>query len=273
MLEDIMRRNFGWALASFALLSGVGSAMAADMAVKARPMPVPVVAVYNWTGWYVGGNVGYGRGGGNVDLAPTNNPTSIGYFGGTFPAFIPAHERLNPSGVIGGGQVGYNWQWDRLVAGIEADIQGADGRGTVNTLVAPITSLTTQRLDWFGTVRGRIGLAANSVLFYATGGLAYGQVNHVFSTNNDGGGAFENIASRDTRAGYAVGAGVEWGFAPQWTVKAEYLFLDFGSPTFATIGTGTTPPGASIDAHFQDRFHIARVGVNYRFGAPVVAKY
>jgi opacity protein-like surface antigen len=133
-----------------------------------------------------------------VDLAPTNNPTSIGFFAGTFPTFIPSNVRPNPSGVIGGGQVGYNWQRDRFVAGIEADIQGSNVNGTFNTFVAPITSLTTQRLDWFGTVRGRVGLAANNVLFYATGGLAYGQVNHVFSTNNDGGGAFENIASRST---------------------------------------------------------------------------
>lgn len=269
-----MRRNFGLVLASAISLGigGLGVASAADMAVKA-PVKAAAPIPYSWGGWYAGANTGYGWGDGSVSLGPTNNPVSIAYFGSTFPTFIPWNVKPHPSGAIGGAQVGYNWQRDRLVAGFEADFQGSNVNGSVTTFVAPITAVTTQRLDWFGTLRGRIGLAANNVLFYATGGLAYGEVNHVFSTNNDGAGAFENLASRSTSAGYAVGGGVEWGFAPNWTAKAEYLFLDLGSRSYSTIPGGTAPAGASIDGHFQDRFQIARVGVNYKWGAPVVAKY
>jgi outer membrane immunogenic protein len=99
------------------------------------------------------------------------------------------------------------------------------------------------------------------------GGLAYGEVKHGFATNNAL-GSFNNTYVNNTSAGWTVGAGAEWGFAPNWSVKAEYLYMDLGTRTFATIPSGTTPVGASIDLRFEDKFQIARVGINYRFGGP-----
>lgn len=261
------------ALAAVSLLSA-SSAFAADMPVKARPAP-PVVAVYNWTGFYIGGNAGYGWGDEDVALAPTNNAASIAFFAGTFPAFIPNAVSPKPEGWLAGGQAGYNWQTGRFVFGLEADLQGADINGTVNTSVlpGPIISQTRQRLEWFGTVRGRAGFTlVDTLLLYGTGGLAYGSINHRFFTANSA-GAFATTDITNQRTGWTAGAGFEWGFASNWSVKGEYLYIDLGSQTFATLPGGTTPVGASIDSTFRDKFHTARVGINYRFGGPVVAKY
>ncbi len=256
---------------------GIGAASAADLPMKAPPMVVPVI--YNWGGWYIGANGGYGWGTGVVEVGPTNNAASIGFFGSTFPSFIPSTIQPQATGGFGGGQIGYNWQRDRLVIGGEFDVQGANVSGSSTIITAPlpiiITTVTTQRLDWFGTARGRVGFAADNFLLYTTAGLAFGQVNHAFATNNGIGGASAALADRSTNAGFAVGAGFEWGFAPRWSAKFEYLYFDLGNHTFSTIPGGVTPPGASIDARFQDRFQVVRAGVNYRFdwGMPVVAKY
>ena len=255
-------------------LGAVATASAADMAVKARPMAAPI-AVYNWTGFYIGANAGYGWGNEDVSLAPTNNPASIAFFAGTFPTFIPNAVSPKPQGWLAGGQVGYNWQAGRFVFGLEADLQAADISGTVNTSVPPlpIITQTRQRLEWFGTVRGRAGFTlVDTLLLYGTAGFAYGDVNHRFFTTNSI-GSLNTTDVTNTRTGWTAGAGFEWGFAPQWSVKGEYLYIDLGSQTFATVPSGTTPVGASIDSTFRDKFHTARVGINYRFGGPVVAKY
>jgi outer membrane immunogenic protein len=244
-----------------------GAASAADMAVKARPMVAPVV-IYDWTGFYIGGNVGYGWGREDVTLGPTPNAASLAFFAGTFPTFIPFSVSPRPQGVIGGGQAGYNWQSGRVVFGVEGDIQGADVKGTFNTSVlpGPIQSSTSQG-------RGRVGITAvDTLLLYVTGGVAFGSVNHFFSAINNA-GSFNTTNVTQTNAGWTAGAGFEWGFAPRWSVKAEYLYIDLGTRTFSTIGSGTTPVGASLDSRFADKFHIARVGLNYRFGGPVVARY
>ena len=261
-----------------ALLSGIlslgaaGAASAADMAVKALPPPAPI---FTWTGFYIGGNAGYGWGNEDVGLRPTPNAASLAFFAGTFPTFIPNSVSPRPSGAIAGGQAGYNWQSGRFVLGVEGDIQWADVKGTFNTSVPPfpIQTTTSQKLEWFGTGRGRLGFTAvDTLLLYVTAGVAFGSVNHFFTaTNNIGSVNTTNVT--DTYAGWTAGVGFEWAFAPQWSVKAEYLYIDLGRHTFSTIGSGTTPVGASLDSSFGDKFQIARVGVNYRFGGPVVAKY
>ena len=256
------------------LMTGVASA--ADMAPRYTKAPPPApIAIYNWTGFYIGGNVGYGWGQEGVGLGPTNNPPSLAFFAGTFPTFIPNLVNPNPRGVIGGGQVGYNWQSSRFVFGLEGDLQGADVKGTINTSVlpGPIQSSTSQKLEWFGTGRARAGITAtDTLLLYVTGGVAFGSVNHFFSAFNNA-GSFNTTNTTNTYAGWTAGAGFEWGFAPNWSVKAEYLYIDLGRHTFSTVGSGTTPVGASIDSTFQDKFQIARIGLNYRWGGPVVARY
>ena len=271
-----MHGHIGWALASAVTLgiAGLGAASAADMAVKARPAPVPVDLGYNWSGWYVGVNGGWAWDDSTGRLDSFTAAFGPPIAGGAVPTDLGAKRE----GGFGGGQVGYNWQRDRWVFGLEADIQGAD-IGRTNTILFPgsalfVPTVTTARdhTDWFGTARGRVGFAANNVLFYGTGGLAYGGVN---SSVRDIGtppttGNFAGSAS-DTRFGWAAGAGIEWGFIGNWTVRGEYLHVDLGSSNV----TMTDPqfPGQSATYRFHHQIDAARIAVNYRFGGPVVAKY
>src|SRR5436305_11851938 len=154
-----------------ALLGTAVSAQAADMAVKAPYLKAPVAMVYDWTGFYVGVNVGGGIGRDYTRLAIPAGPT--------FEASY-----LNPIGAVGGGQVGYNWQvpnsfFGALVFGVEADFQGTGMRDRYTCLLGctvGINSRFSQNLDWFGTVRGRLGIATGPVLTYVTAGWAYGNV-------------------------------------------------------------------------------------------------
>jgi outer membrane immunogenic protein len=287
-------------------ISAVG-ASAADMAPVYTKAPAVVPAVvYDWTGFYVGGNAGGVWADPSVDVHTTNTflntpvLTALGLTTGPAAAVAStANIGVRSNGFIGGVQAGYNYQRGTWLAGVEADIQGIDsstGSSTI-TQVAPrigqpgdtvtATLGVSERLNYLGTVRGRIGfLPQPSVLLYATGGLAYGGVQS--STTISGGetpntgitnfAGFGNLSS--TRVGYTVGAGAEWKFAPQWSVKAEYLYYDLGNTSYSngamsglltptTIVTFTNLSSSSI------RFNgnIARVGVNYQFGGPVVAKY
>ncbi|MBR0780533.1 outer membrane protein [Bradyrhizobium iriomotense] len=257
------------------------NAMGADLAarpyVKAPPM---VAAVYNWTGFYVGGNIGYSWGRSRDDSTLTT-PAGV--------ALFASSDRANMDGVIGGGQIGYNWQTQNWVWGLEADIQGSDQKGSraftcptgVCTppfgvlFVAPgpaVPVTLDQKLSWFGTVRGRVGiLATPTVLFYGTGGLAYGEV----KTTETIGAAAAVFSNSDVRVGYTVGAGVEGVISGNWTAKLEYLWMDLGR----TRGSFTTAIGALgggvLTSNYSSRItdNILRVGVNYKFGGPVVAKY
>jgi outer membrane immunogenic protein len=277
-------------VAILAGLFGATSALAADLAAPVyAKAPVYVDPGYNWTGFYLGGNLGYSWGRSSDTSTFTNGAgtllsTSVG--------------RSNLDGVVGGGQAGYNWQMQGWVWGLEGDIQGTGERGsrdiscatgvctpsTVTTTTrtatgffaaappiittttitpgAAIPATLTQKIDWFGTVRARGGvLVTPRVLFYATGGLAYGQVN---SSETIGGSPF---SSSDTRVGYTVGGGIEGAIGGNWTAKLEYLFVDLGrtSGSFATAipasGGGTL--ASNYSSHITD--NVLRFGVNYNF--------
>lgn len=274
-----MRQIFGRVFA-LTICSGLGfcGAHAADLPVKARPLPV--AGGYNWTGWYAGVNGGYSWDNSTGSLTAFTTAPAGASFGpavaaGGTPTFLSAkHE-----GGFGGGQVGYNWQMTNWLVGLEADIQGAD-IGRTSTILfpggggtAPSISTGRDHIDWFGTFRGRVGLTVNNVLFYGTGGLAYGSarssVTNVFTPGTAG--TFVGSAST-TRVGWAAGAGVEWGFAPNWTVKGEYLHVDLGS-TNVTMADPVNFPISFATYHFHHELDTVRVGVNYRFGGPIVAKY
>jgi len=151
------------------------------------------------------------------------------------------------NGFVGGGQIGYNWQGaSPLVLGIEADFQGT-GQSRTDTVGA--FSLE-QKLPWFGTVRGRIGYAFDRVMLYATGGLAYGD--YKLTVSGPGGSASDDA----TKTGWTVGGGVEWMFAPQWSTKLEYLYIDTGDRDVTLFGVPFT--GRAKD-------NIVRVGLNYHF--------
>jgi outer membrane immunogenic protein len=234
----------GAAVAGLGVTSlGATGAQAADLA--ARPYtkaPAMVTTVYDWTGFYVGVNAGVGIGRDRTihDLAGAPSPSSL---------------YLSPQGGLGGGQIGYNWQTGSLlgplVYGVEADIQGA-GLSDNRTNLPPIAY--TSSSDWFGTVRGRLGLATGPVLSYVTGGYAYGNVKSsileagvtAFSTNR-------------TQGGWVIGSGVEAALGGNWTGKIEYLYLNLGNNTDAFTALAT-PQTVSTEV----REHIFRVGLNYR---------
>jgi outer membrane immunogenic protein len=203
-----------------------GSAYAADAIVSE---PVPVAASFDWTGAYIGVNAGGGFG--TFNLAPSG--------GG------PGSIDISASGFLGGVQAGYNWQVGQLVYGVEADFQGSDIKADL-TLGGPGLEA---KVDWFGTVRARLGYApVDRFMVYGTGGLAYGH---------------EKISApgldlSKTRVGWTVGAGAEYAITNNWSFKSEYLYTDLGKETF-------TPGGGGFGVDVKVPFHTVRVGLNYKF--------
>jgi outer membrane immunogenic protein len=260
---------------------GITAASAADLPARTyTKAPVYVEPGFNWSGFYLGGNIGYSWG-------SSGNSETISRFNTGVPLFTDT-SRNDVNGVIGGGQVGYNWQITNWVLGLEADIQGSGERGSSDFVCVAcanggtdITSNLTQKLNWFGTVRGRAGiLVTPTVLFYATGGLAYGEVATGGSITGEGlAGVPVTVAfpgTSSTRAGWTAGAGVEGRIGGNWTAKLEYLYMDLGTVSAGPIATTILVPvrtvgGVSYSSHFTD--NILRVGVNYHFSGPVVAKY
>ena len=248
------------------------AAFAADLPARTyTKAPVYVEPVYNWTGFYIGGNLGYSWG-------RSNDTSTLTTAGGT--VLLATSDKTDLNGIVGGGQIGYNWQMQSWVWGIEADIQGTDEKGSRAFSFTPPPALTnnlaptitlpfalSQKIDWFGTVRGRVGvLATPTVLLYATGGLAYGQVN---SSETVGGPLPAAFSQSSTNVGWTVGAGIEGAIGGNWTAKLEYLYVDLG-----TVSGSFTLPNTDIishSSHITD--NVLRAGINYRFGGPVVAKY
>jgi outer membrane immunogenic protein len=244
---------------AFSVLAA-GSAFAADLPlpVKAPPLPVDL-----WTGWYAGGNFGGSFG--------TLNETATR---GVADILIPPVQSTRFNGILGGVQAGYNWHMDSSwLFGLETDFQGTSEQAslrwaqaaTFNTLAIglPAVSLNnTERLPWFGTARARIGWTPNAgALLYATGGVAYGGINGSDSLTV-GALAPINASFNTVRVGWTVGGGVEVFVAPKWTVKAEYLYMDFGTFTNRFVGAGTFNP-VNISTHLTDQ--VGRAGFNYHF--------
>ncbi len=235
-----------FALAGTALVAGSGVASAADLPAKVyRKAPPMVVQAYNWTGFYAGVNagIGFGRSKTDVNVAGLGDP----------------HSRTGGLGGLGGAQIGYNWQagnmfgLGNIVYGVEADIQGA-GLDDNRTSAFGGALSVNQKLDWFGTARGRIGVASGPVFSYFTGGFAYGNV----KTNISVPGVFSDTYS-STRTGWTIGSGVEAALGGNWTGKVEYLYVDLGTQN----GVNTAVPYTYSS---EIREHIFRAGLNYRFG-------
>jgi outer membrane immunogenic protein len=257
---------FGVALA-FATIST--SVLAADLgagAPAAYTKAPAYVPVSNWTGLYIGGNVGYGWG----------NNSGVTAFATPVSTILPNNFVVDPQpkGVLGGGQIGYNWQIGSIVTGIEADIQGASIRGSRSALfpfgpavfAPPVQFVSAdEKLSWFGTVRGRLGATVTpALLVYATGGLAYGHVNQSDNSAPDlfPGDAFPVLLSK-TQVGWTAGAGAEWMFAGHWSLKAEYLFIDLGKVSGTSLINVNLGNVVTYNSKIQD--NIARFGVNYHF--------
>jgi outer membrane immunogenic protein len=291
------------------------SAFAADLPVRTyTKAPVYVEPIYDWTGFYVGGNVGYSWGRSNSTLT-LSDATS-----GAILSSTPSKFDMN--GVIGGGGIGYNWQRDKWVFGLEADIQGSGQKGSTSAVCAggtptllttiaavssacaqghfgdtapfnvvafPVTNGLSESLEWFGTFRGRIGATFTpTIIGYVTGGLAYGEVRTtdtvsgttIVGVNGTNGpttlvpvaGSFSNSS---LRAGWTLGVGVEGVISGNWTAKLEYLYIDLGNVSGSFVTPLVAPSGAFVAASYSSHItdNILRVGVNYKWGGPVVAKY
>jgi outer membrane immunogenic protein len=205
-----------------------GTAAAADLA---RPMPQPyykapaAVPAYSWTGFYVGVNGGGGFGRSDWD--------SIG-------------SSFDVNGGLVGGTVGYNYQFGQVVAGIEGDIDWADINGSTTT--ACVAGCST-RDDWLATIRGRLGYAADRFMPFITGGAAFGDIK---ATSPVG-------SATNTNTGWTIGGGIEFAVAPQWTIKAEYLYVDLGK-----FNCGIAC-GAAVTDNVSFTTNLVRAGLNYRF--------
>jgi outer membrane immunogenic protein len=279
-------------LATTGVVALIGSAFAADIAVRApAPLPPPPAPLYNWTGFYAGLNAGYHWGRHCVNTTTTNVFSSPGFEDvGSAEASVGTGTTCpDDNGFIGGGQIGYNWQFTNWVAGFETDLQGASNNNNQDSItntttflflgvpITPTGTITSSKdLRWLGTVRGRLGfLAAPSFLVYGTGGLAYGKVEATTTISEDISFGNPTIGSfSDTRTGWTVGGGVEWMFAPNWSVKAEYLYYDLGQVTWSLPDINQfgffappIPPILQTASQSTTRFNgnIVRAGINWHF--------
>jgi outer membrane immunogenic protein len=215
-------------LACVSVLALGGAAAAADLPPSPAPAPYykapAYLPAYNWSGFYLGVN-----GGGAWGRSNWTTPGSV-----------------TTSGGLVGGTIGYNYQMNQVVLGVEGDIDWADINGTVTSATCPAGCKTSD--SWLGTVRGRLGYAADRFLPYITGGLAVGDIK----------ASVPGLASTDTtNAGWTVGAGIEFAIAGHWTAKAEYLYVDLGSASVPVTGFATQ--NVSFTAN------VFRGGINYRF--------
>jgi len=280
-------------------------AFAADMPLKAPPIAPPVV--YSWTGFYVGGNVGYSWGRARTDLTESTTTTTtatITTLAGApiaaatvvgAPIFFLGNNRADMNGWLGGFQAGYNYQVNRWVFGVEGDLQATGERGgTIICFPAAAAcgpgtlalGSADYSLRWLGTLRGRAGVAFDRFFIYGTGGLAVGQIR---ATYNDAIApglvtplGFASTTGSTTRAGWTAGVGIEGVIRGNWTWKAEYLHVDLGGFDAAAAGVTngafsavigdfrtTITQSTAFTSAYHSRFtdDILRVGVNYRFGA------
>jgi outer membrane immunogenic protein len=288
-------------LGGLALTAFAAPAFAADMALYSK---APPPAYFGWGGYYAGVNLGYG-----VGTDPTTETTTAGAGILIVPAGTPLyggpqHFDMAHRGWNGGGQIGYNWQiGPTWVLGAETDIQGNAGGHTQNCVQAcntptavtnsflgvlfPAvlnTDSVSSSIDWFGTVRGRIGFTTGPALLYFTGGFAYGDVNRSGSVSGTsiaalGGGGPVNaysgsFSNSSIKTGWTVGAGMEARLFGNWSMKAEYLYIDLGSvtDTFSTVystsafpaQTGRVAATRSVTTEADE--HVFRVGLNYKLG-------
>jgi|HubBroStandDraft_6_1064221.scaffolds.fasta_scaffold16822_2 outer membrane immunogenic protein len=276
---------------SLVALSAV-TASAADMApapVYAKAAPPP--PVMTWTGWYVGLNAGGAWG--QADPTTAVAYSSTGYFAASSATAVNAlgNQRISPDGFTGGGQIGYNWQFSNAVVGFESDFDYFRQSGSASTTAlypgfAPSTFTVNSAFstDWLFTFRGRAGfLAAPNLLLYGTGGLAVTEISSNFGFSDTYPnvapfvGATESASARDTRVGYTVGVGGEYAISNAWSFKAEYLYLDFGRMNMTSNNLTSSvfgPYPASVFSNSVNlKSNVARVGINYHFNSPVVARY
>jgi outer membrane immunogenic protein len=281
------------------------SATAADLPVKAPPRPAPV---FSWTGCYIGGYIGGAWNGGDGAIFTDQGQNGLGPAGSTvgflsYSGGGSASRQVSPhswsadldSSFIGGGTLGCNWQpvGSPFVLGIEGEVGYMRLTGQAfdpNTIAGAQTTLdvlgSAKVGDWYGMVTGRLGYAWDRTLIYIKGGAAFvptrsAVVDACQDTTIGCGNWLVSTGGSHTVTTWTLGGGIEWAFAPSWSVKAEYMFIALGDDGgFQTCGDVTRPGGLILAGgpfcfnHSFSGIHTAKVGLNYRFGgSPIAARY
>jgi outer membrane immunogenic protein len=280
---------------SLAIIAGVSTiaftqlASAADLPRKAPPAPPPA-PVFSWTGFYAGGNVGVAWSRSNVNYAPNDALSEEIFFNAPFFA-PPPSASVRDSSLIGGLQLGYNWQFaPAWLIGAEADFDWSGLKGSAATSgpffpPSTFTNSVEQRVEWFGTVRGRLGyLPLPNLMAFVTGGFAFGRIEQsatyttvatvtgfnapFFAFCIGGGGPCYAGSSKGTEIGWTIGGGIEYALWQNWTIRGEYLHVSLGSKsvteTAVSVAAGTIP--SSFNANFgRTNLDIARFALNYQF--------
>jgi outer membrane immunogenic protein len=248
-------------------------ALAADLGYRQPPPPyLPPPPLFTWTGIYIGGQIGYAWGAGNFDATGFDPVTG---------AFVSGNLGSRPNGVIGGAHLGYQYQFNQFVLGIEGSV---DGTSLSNTAVAvfPIafggSTLTAQSTaDVQGSIRGKAGIAWDRVMIYGTGGVAFGgfSTNLTLAAPNFIPPFFATADTSNTRTGWTAGGGLQFAVTNNWWVYGEYRFSDFG-----TIRNGAfpnVPAGVFFNGSRRLQENQVQAGFSYKFDTyapvPVVSKY
>jgi outer membrane immunogenic protein len=246
-----MRRMLLSVLAATAVGLTVSVASAADLPTKSRPYAPPAPPPFSWTGFYVGVHGGAGWGTGETTVLP---------FAGGIPFSLPLVSQT-ANGWLAGGTVGYNWQanpW--LVLGLEGDWTWTNIEGT-SACVGVIGISCEGKVNWMADVTGRLGVAVDRALIYVKGGVAWADTDYTFSILFPPAVSFK---TSDTRVGGLFGAGVEYAFAPNWSAKIEYDYMDFGKATETFPTAGVFAP-VNLQTEINQQIHVIKAGVNYRF--------
>jgi outer membrane immunogenic protein len=246
----------------------VSGAYAADLSYPVKAPPVVVIPVFSWTGFYLGANVGYGGDKFNYPFDASREIEDREVFA------LDGEFKLSSSGFFGGGQIGYNYQFDNSwVIGVEADFQWSGIEGELSgdaslnineNFVGSADFSAGSEVEWFGTIRGRLGYAWDKVFLYGTGGAAYGKVKSHYSINIDpaqGEGFDRSESVSDTQWGWTVGAGLEYAITNNWTFKTEYLYVDLGSQDLVDF----SQDGFNANLDVETKFHTIKAGLNYKF--------
>jgi outer membrane immunogenic protein len=253
-----MTRTFFAALSAATIIAGAASA--ADLPTRHAPVPYISAPLFTWTGLYAGVNAGL--------AIRDNSATVVGVAGFTTNGSLSSGTNTV---FAGGGQIGYNYQLSSLVLGLEADLDYLGGKGLNGNSAmtdaangaGTFTVTGSRKVNYLGTVRGRVGYAFDRTLFYVTGGLAYGAVSGGGSATFAG-APFTSTSSSSTKTGYALGAGVEYAFTSNWTGRIQYLYADLGRSKTTYVGTGAALGDTAVISP-RNQVSLITLGLNYKF--------
>lgn len=280
----------GWALVTALAAFPFGSAaQATDMPVKALP---PVAPGVNWTGFYVGGHVGYGWGNKDFSL-PDIAGQKFGDCSGSHQECFDFSKLGSPalshklSGLLGGVQAGFNLQSGAFVYGVEGQLSWTGMKEDslsklgefrfVNCyydITKEIDLKAHTEVNWVATLAGRIGYAVDRVLIYAKGGVAFADQDYNWIVTK-GSKDLATAKFSDTRTGWMVGGGAEWALWHNWSAKLEYNYMDFGTETInvaANVCLSGTCSKKDVRVDIDEHMHVVKLGINYRFGMPGFVK-